>query len=376
MKLLRRTASILIITCLLSFFHVYADTSGNRGDIDSDGNIGQGDAIPALLVLKGMSPAYVNHYADVNGDGRTGPEEIIYALQISPGKSGRTGFKKRSVSNNINIKTDATDSAYEIFLEAVTEEGSVETVFPPGSDLYLNINLVTNWGGGVAGCAFTLLYPADKLTIDSPSSFTCSGYSCVNSSEPGKILFAGAEIDENGSGNFYNATLFSVKFTVKDKDHTSGIISSDDINFELVQTHLNNPDAGWNGEGVPILAGAFHLGITQDEATQLYGNDVLWIDGFDGDLRDDFPILLENFAENPRLPSYTKKGDVARNGGFGLEDAIIALKIMTGIKNARLFRSDYAASGADVDGDNKVGLEEVLYILRKINSKSQITNYK
>ncbi len=322
-----------------------------------------GDAIPALQVLQGMNSGYVNHYTDINGDGRIGTEEIIYALQRSPGKSKRTGFKKRSVSNNISIKKSTTDSAYEIFLEAVTEEGTVETVFPPGSDLYLNINLVTN-GGGVAGCAFTLLYPADKITPDFTSG---PKHYASNPSEPGKILFAGAEIDEDGSGSFYDVTLFTVKFIVKDKDHTSGIISSDDINFELMQTHLNNPDAGWNGEGVPILAGAFHVDITQDEARQLYGDDVLWIDGFGGDLGDDFLILLENFAENPRLPSYTKQGDIARNGGFGLEDAIIALKIMTGIKNARLFRSDYAASGADVGDDNKVGLEEVLYILQKVS---------
>ncbi|MCP4345738.1 MAG: hypothetical protein GY795_09455 [Desulfobacterales bacterium] len=198
----------------------------------------------------------------------------------------------------------SANAAYDIALEATDGATAQDTFDPLDTYMYLNINLAAD-SGGVAGCAFTLTYPADKLEIENPTNpgnlpdsastpditsifpfMTAEKYTrCENSSEAGKIMFAGAEIDENGGSKFhyYDTTLFTVKFKM---------ISSGTVDFELMQTTLTNADAGWNGEGVPVVVGA------------LPNTDP----NFGGDLTDDFPILLSNFAVNPAL-TVTISGD-------------------------------------------------------------------
>ncbi len=62
-------------------------------------------------------------------------------------------------------------------------------------------------------------------------------------------------------------------------------------------------------------------------------------------------------------------GDINGDGVVDIADAILGLKVMVGSAPAQGapggIRSDYATSGADVNGDNKIGLSEVIYILQK-----------
>jgi hypothetical protein len=62
--------------------------------------------------------------------------------------------------------------------------------------------------------------------------------------------------------------------------------------------------------------------------------------------------------------SYTivHKGDVNGDGDVNLADAVAALQIMIGIEPA----SD-VSMGADVNNDNKIGLEEVIYIPQEVS---------
>jgi len=53
-------------------------------------------------------------------------------------------------------------------------------------------------------------------------------------------------------------------------------------------------------------------------------------------------------------------GDLDNSGTVDLNDAIIALKIMAGIDVGTV------PAGADVNGDHKIGMEEVIYILQKV----------
>ena len=50
------------------------------------------------------------------------------------------------------------------------------------------------------------------------------------------------------------------------------------------------------------------------------------------------------------------KGDLNNDGAATLADAILALKVIAGQTQVGI-RADYAASGTDVDGDNKIGLQ-------------------
>lgn len=57
----------------------------DNGDINGDNNVDLADAILALKVVVGMTPADINLNADVNEDGKIGVAEIIYILQYVAG---------------------------------------------------------------------------------------------------------------------------------------------------------------------------------------------------------------------------------------------------------------------------------------------------
>ena len=58
------------------------------------------------------------------------------------------------------------------------------------------------------------------------------------------------------------------------------------------------------------------------------------------------------------------KGDLDGLNGVTLADAILALKIISGQSPAGI-RANYVNSGADVNGDGKIGMAEAIYILQK-----------
>jgi hypothetical protein len=60
------------------------------------------------------------------------------------------------------------------------------------------------------------------------------------------------------------------------------------------------------------------------------------------------------------------KGDLNGDGRVDLADTIIGLQVITG-QNPAMLRKDYVTSGADVNGDNKAGLQESNYILQKVS---------
>jgi hypothetical protein len=59
-----------------------------------------------------------------------------------------------------------------------------------------------------------------------------------------------------------------------------------------------------------------------------------------------------------------QKGDINGNGNVDLDDAILALQVILGL-NPSGVHPDYLSSGADVNGDGKIGWEEVSYILQR-----------
>ena len=64
------------------------------------------------------------------------------------------------------------------------------------------------------------------------------------------------------------------------------------------------------------------------------------------------------------------KGDINGDGYVNLADSILALKVNAGMAPSGI-RSDYAASGADVNTDGQIGLQEVIYILQFVSSLRQ-----
>jgi hypothetical protein len=133
------------------------------------------------------------------------------------------------------------------------------------------LDIVIDDPTGVAGCAFTLTYPTDRLIAPDPQAegevvgitstffqnFNSTRMHRENTSTLGEILFSGANINPSTGGapwTVANMIVFTVPFTVK-SDAPLG-----DFNFTLEQTQLLNTDAGWgdgvNPEPVPVLIGA------------------------------------------------------------------------------------------------------------------------
>ncbi|MEA3486082.1 MAG: dockerin type I domain-containing protein [Thermodesulfobacteriota bacterium] len=68
-----------------------------------------------------------------------------------------------------------------------------------------------------------------------------------------------------------------------------------------------------------------------------------------------------NMLQRVVITNIVSPGDVDDSRDINLADAIIALKIMTGINSSE------SHSGADVNGDGKIGLSEAIYILQKVS---------
>lgn len=60
------------------------------------------------------------------------------------------------------------------------------------------------------------------------------------------------------------------------------------------------------------------------------------------------------------------KGDLNGYGGVGLDDAVLALLVVAG-RDPDGVRTDFSSSGVDVNGDNIIAMEEVIYILQKVS---------
>jgi len=170
-----------------------------------------------------------------------------------------------------------------------------KTSVTPGENFTLDI-LIDN-PTGVAGCAFTLIYPENVLEGPDPDSqgavtditsvftFQSTRMHRENAETEGQILFSGATIDLTTGGAPYTTPkiLFTIPFTVK-----SNAQVGQKFTFTLQQTQILNPSAGW-GSGqtaapIPVLVGA------------VPNNDPNW-----GDLTKAFPILLGD-ASHPFQP--------------------------------------------------------------------------
>jgi len=169
--------------------------------------------------------------------------------------------------------------AYTLTLEPTSDGSTTKTAFfkDTGESIYLNI--VVDNASAIAGCAFTLTYPAYALTapeitsdglpvntneITSLFGFTFTQnsttyqtnrqYATVDGST-GKIYFSGAAINTTTGGAKYTSgsmVLFTVKFT---PIATAAVMG---YTFTLTPTTLTNTQAGYSagGEAVPVLVGA------------------------------------------------------------------------------------------------------------------------
>jgi len=132
--------------------------------------------------------------------------------------------------------------------------------------------------------------------------------------------------------------------------------------------------------GIPI----YFLGIGEDnEDGDLPGSSLIWVSSLDGKIGTGLTFNKSNLSLGEHRITLTvidneglahtseiyikiiiRKGDINNDEVTDITDSIIALQVISGI-NPLGVRSDYYNSGTDVNGDGKVGMEEVIYILEK-----------
>jgi hypothetical protein len=62
--------------------------------------------------------------------------------------------------------------------------------------------------------------------------------------------------------------------------------------------------------------------------------------------------------------AFNGAGDLDGNNLVNLADAIIAMKVLSGLTPT--VRGDYVTSGVDLNNDGRIGLQELLYILQYV----------
>ncbi|MFP4030072.1 MAG: C1 family peptidase [Desulfococcaceae bacterium] len=84
---------------------------------------------------------------------------------------------------------------------------------------------------------------------------------------------------------------------------------------------------------------------------------------------DEGRAMLSVAAERRNCRPEDSRGDLNGLDGVNLADAVLGLQALSGLP-ATDIRANYSASGADVDGNGRVGFPEVLYVLRLVAEKN------
>jgi len=205
-------------------------------------------------------------------------------------------------------------AAKTLSLDSTTDGITSENAFGRGSFFYLKI--IVDDPSDIAGCSFTLIYDPAVLIAptvsvagksDHPdgitSSFPFTFHQGPNpADEPmhrqyagsGTIYFSGATLgpQADGSDEPLSKVLFTVKFQVRsDADFGTTTLS-------LMQTELFDPAAGYGSDNDGDRS--YGPGDTKDTLPVLVGTDMTTLG--DGDLTNDFPILLDKaLADDPPL---------------------------------------------------------------------------
>lgn len=126
--------------------------------------------------------------------------------------------------------------------------------------------------------------------------------------------------------------------------------SPDDPIMELPEIELQGPDNAGNYQGIYegfTLNGTYHV--------NLYAKDSQGTFSLPGLTR-----IIQTGGQG------FAKGDMNGDLSVNLADAILALKITAGADSSGMIVPDYPNSGADANGDSRIGMEDAVYILQKV----------
>ncbi|MDM8555119.1 choice-of-anchor D domain-containing protein [Desulfococcaceae bacterium HSG7] len=200
------------------------------------------------------------------------------------------------------------------------------------------------------------------------------------------IIGAYADDNDNGtdSGSVYVICINDLTPEINLKQSETDIANGGSYDFDSqpLGTHTDTVITIENTGATDLILTTLPLAITGDDAVQFSihaqptspvapGESTEFTVRFSpvstGAKTATISISSNDSDENPYELTVTGeilKGDLNGDGVTDLADAIVALQVITGY-NPALLRTDYVVSGTDVNGDGKVGMEEVIYILQE-----------
>ena len=98
-----------------------------------------------------------------------------------------------------------------------------------------------------------------------------------------------------------------------------------------------------------------------DAALDLDGDGYSNLQEYNGDSEPNNPGSVPQGSKSVLM------GDVSGNNRIDVADAIIGLQVVSGVDVSKGLREDYPTSGVDVNGDGRLGLQEVHYIMQKVS---------
>ena len=268
-------------------------------------------------------------------------------------------------------------------------------------EVYLFLGAETGWTGtitlGDADASFHGEYAGDFAggSVSSAGDVNNDGFDDLligvdendfNADRAGKVyLILGKVADWDMNTNLLNAD--GSFYGVQEGDHVGGSVSpAGDVNNDGMDDFLvgatwsdqwagkayliYGKSSGWeNNVSIETAQGSFLGEAPYDYA----GFSLTALGDMNHDGNDDFLISAAYFGDY-----YTGKvyviysdapvvGDLNGDGGISLLDAIIGLQLLTGDMELAEF-----GSRADIHGDGKIGLEEVVYIVRHVRTSGRI----
>ena len=275
---------------------------------------------------------------------------------VHTAKAGHDNFDPKEVTD--------TDIEYRVADLSIANSDGRDTYTPGGTTTYqieaANARIqdratagtaITGWtctaaGGAVCPTAGgTGNIDETAATLPAGSSLTYSVNLSIDS-------------DFGAEGGLRGALTNTARIDGDDHDPNKANNSATDINTR--NGYLVSTAAGAGGAVSPAERVVEH-GLTADfTVLPDTGFHILGVTGCDGSLAEDRYTTGPVTAPCTITAEFGRSGDIDNDDDVDLADAIAGLKILAGIPPASV------NPGADVNRDQRIGLEEVIYVLQKV----------
>ncbi len=341
------------------------------------------DIILALKVVAGFNPSGISPDTDVNGDGKTGLEEAVYALQVASGLKDGNILSSVIIANGL-ISTDTTwDRELVKVTGEVTVADDVTLTITPGTHVVFQGHYKLNVRGTLIAegtpenrITFTAKDPAEgwhgirfdnnDRTMDdnAPSEIVCCNLQYGNATDGGSIT--SGNDDAGGAIFVYNFSDLLISDCIISNNRASyagGGIYCFYSEPTLTNNIIVNNSAADYGGGIYFISSSPTLmnnTISKNIATTGGGicchdnsgptltNTILWenIAGYGGQA-----ALLQNTCD-PHFYYCNIQGGRPAFGGIGAGDGYDISRYKNNINIDPLFAVPSYSAGADFDGQS------------------------